>query len=351
MSFGSWLNDNLDFVGGAIGTAGNIVSTAMTNASNRAMQREANEHNERLWREQMQYNDPSNQIARLKGAGLNPNLATGAPNQAGAPPEIRSSKNEAPQVDPMMIANAMMLRSQKDANDAVAERERAIADKTTTENELLKKELGTYDERFDLEKQTKTIINKLNEQLTKKEASLTSYTDVQRDKLKFEFDELKQTQPKRIEKLEKEVSLLSSKIFATDEQARVFKETWKKLIQETKVLEEEFKALYTPIFEIKSNGSYSSTSIRQQQLLNDVNSSLYKSEQEKVSAVMARMNQIISESTFENVKDRAEFETWLSQTWIAYFVDSFKYYLGEETAQTLGNAVKMAILKKVPVKK
>lgn len=338
------------FVGGAVGAVGNIVSTLATNASNRAMQREANEFNRQMWLEQTEYNEPANQIARLKVAGLNPNLANGEPNQAGAPPEYRSSKNESPQVDPMMIANAMLLKSQQEANDAVAVKEQALADKTNTENEILKKDLGTYDERFDLEKQTTTVLNSLREQLTKKEESLTSFTDVQRDKLKFEFDELKQTQPKRIERLDKEVTLLSKKITESEEQARVFRKTWEKLIQETKILEEEFKALYTPIFEIKSNGSFSSTSIRQQQLLNDVNSGLYKSEQEKVNAVMAKMNQIISESTFDYIKDRAEFETWLSQSWMAYFVDSFKYYLGEDTAKTVGNAVKMLILKKVPVK-
>lgn len=150
------------FVGGAVGTAGNIVSTLLTNASNRAMQREANEFNRQMWLEQTEYNSPSNQIARLKGAGLNPNLANGEPNQAGAPPEYRSSKNEVPQVDPMMIANAMLLKSQQEVNDALALKEQAEAEKVRTEDALLKKDLGTYDDRWNLEKISQDIVNSLN---------------------------------------------------------------------------------------------------------------------------------------------------------------------------------------------
>lgn len=101
-----------------LGMVGNIISTAMTNRANREMQREANEHNERLWREQMEYNSPVNQMARFKQAGLNPNLAYGDNGNAGAPPEYVSSKNQAPQFDPMAIANALLIKKQIDLTDA-----------------------------------------------------------------------------------------------------------------------------------------------------------------------------------------------------------------------------------------
>lgn len=101
-----------------LGMVGNIVSTAMTNRANREMQREANEQNERLWREQMEYNSPVNQMARFKQAELNPNLAYGDNGNAGAPPEYVSSKNQAPQFDPMAISNALLLQKQIDLADA-----------------------------------------------------------------------------------------------------------------------------------------------------------------------------------------------------------------------------------------
>lgn len=49
-----------------------------------------NEANAALWREQSAYNTPANQMARLKAAGLNPNLAYGqiAESRASNPPQM-----------------------------------------------------------------------------------------------------------------------------------------------------------------------------------------------------------------------------------------------------------------------
>lgn len=227
------------FVGGAVGTAGNIVSTLITNASNRAMQRESNEFNRQMWLEQTEYNSPANQIARLKGAGLNPNLANGEPNQAGAPPEYRSSKNEAPQVDPMMIANAMLLKSQQEANDSVAEKERALADKTNTENDLLKKELGTYDERYELDKQTKTIINQLHQ-------AKATQTEEQTRQLKEYFKEWEKFAPQREEQWDLFLSQMRKDLDLTDKQIAYVSKLKDKVVQELKFITKEFEVWFSP---------------------------------------------------------------------------------------------------------
>lgn len=227
------------FVGGAVGAAGNIVSTLATNASNRAMQREANEFNRQMWLEQTEYNTPANQMARLKQAGLNPNLANGEPNQAGAPPEYHSSKNEAPQVDPMMIANAMLLKSQQEANDAVAEKEQALADKTNTENELLKKDLGTYDERYEIDKQTKTIINQLNQ-------AKANQTEEQTRELKEYFEEWKKFAPQREQEWDLFLKQLSKNLDLTDKQIAYVSNLKDKVFKELQFITKEFEVWFSP---------------------------------------------------------------------------------------------------------
>jgi hypothetical protein len=90
-------------IGAGIVSAGNIASTAMTNHYNRKMTEATNKANVDLWHNQNEYNHPVNQIARLKKAGLNPNLiyhsATGASGIAGTPPQMKSPKYHAPKVN------------------------------------------------------------------------------------------------------------------------------------------------------------------------------------------------------------------------------------------------------------
>jgi hypothetical protein len=68
---------------------------------NRREQRRINKRNEELWREQQEYNDPSNQMLRLQRAGLNPMLiygggAASAAGNAGAPPSMQSYQTGIP---------------------------------------------------------------------------------------------------------------------------------------------------------------------------------------------------------------------------------------------------------------
>lgn len=57
-----------------IAAAATIGSTIYNNISNRKLANEQNKYNYNLWKEQNQYNLPSEQIKRLKDAGVNPNM-------------------------------------------------------------------------------------------------------------------------------------------------------------------------------------------------------------------------------------------------------------------------------------
>ena len=81
MSFLSFL----PFVGGVASGVGNVVSSLITSHSNEKNVENTNAQNYQIWQEQkdyqtaerlatQEYNDPKNQMARFKAAGLNPYL-------------------------------------------------------------------------------------------------------------------------------------------------------------------------------------------------------------------------------------------------------------------------------------
>ncbi|AXH75909.1 MAG: DNA pilot protein [Microviridae sp.] len=67
----------------AISGIANIGSSLVQNAGNRKSQKRAEKANINFWNLQNEYNDPSSQMARLRRAGLNPNLIYGS-NASGA---------------------------------------------------------------------------------------------------------------------------------------------------------------------------------------------------------------------------------------------------------------------------
>lgn len=110
--------------GGAI----NYFANRENNQSNIELQEMANQHNIDLWRMQTEYNTPANQLTRLRQAGLNPNLLYGNPtNTAGSPPEMKASRNERYALDPMAMANVMLMSKQIQNLDADNEVKQAEA--------------------------------------------------------------------------------------------------------------------------------------------------------------------------------------------------------------------------------
>ena len=61
----------------AVGAAGNIAANVVSNSGNKASQERAQKANLDFWRLQNSYNHPTQQMARLKEAGLNPNMIYG----------------------------------------------------------------------------------------------------------------------------------------------------------------------------------------------------------------------------------------------------------------------------------
>lgn len=79
-----------DIGASVLGQGANIVSTAMTNASNERMQQQQNAWNLEQWNRNNEYNSPAAQLQRMKAAGLNPDLmygqnASGAAGNASSP--------------------------------------------------------------------------------------------------------------------------------------------------------------------------------------------------------------------------------------------------------------------------
>nr|QJB20356.1 MAG: DNA pilot protein [Microvirus sp.] len=72
-----------------------LLDSTISSLINYGATESTNKTNVRLWREQANYNTPANQMARLKAAGLNPNLVYGSMgNTMSSPPTT-----QAPRVD------------------------------------------------------------------------------------------------------------------------------------------------------------------------------------------------------------------------------------------------------------
>lgn len=76
-------------IAAGIGAAGQTASGLFGNKARKKAATTAHNRNRQNWKEQNEYNDPSQQMARLKAAGLNPNMVYGTGTQAagiaGAP--------------------------------------------------------------------------------------------------------------------------------------------------------------------------------------------------------------------------------------------------------------------------
>lgn len=93
--------------GAAAGAAGSIIGgiagPIITNAANRKAATRQHERNKEYWNLQNDYNHPSAQMARLRQAGLNPNLIYGTPSAAAVGNADKISPNSLQKVEPMNI--------------------------------------------------------------------------------------------------------------------------------------------------------------------------------------------------------------------------------------------------------
>lgn len=105
----------------AAGAISSLGSSLITNAGNRKSQERANEWNIEQWHRQNMYNDPKQQMTRLKNAGLNPNLIYGTSptsavgNAEGvAPSKATEYKIDNPLRDISLHANMKNVEAQTD---------------------------------------------------------------------------------------------------------------------------------------------------------------------------------------------------------------------------------------------
>ena len=211
-------------VSGGLALAGqgiNYLANRETNQANREMQREANQHNIDLWRMQTEYNTPANQIARLRQANLNPNLIYGNPmNTAGAPPEMKASKNERYQLDPMTMANVMLMSKQMQNLEADNQVKQAEARNIDANTDLVKDKQDTEQE----------LVRFVKAQADEKEKIVSNF--------QTEFD-------KRMKKLDETINLLKNQNKTEEQEYRKlfnennwFAQTW---ADRRNILREELK--------------------------------------------------------------------------------------------------------------
>lgn len=118
------------FLGGPIGGAVlGVADTLLTNRSNEDAVNAQNAANAALWREQAAYNTPANQVARLRDAGLNPNLFysqgnTGNMTSAPTMQANRYNYNFAQAVDKAAVI--YQIRNLKEQNEKLAAEQSAI---------------------------------------------------------------------------------------------------------------------------------------------------------------------------------------------------------------------------------
>lgn len=67
-----------NLAGSAVSAGSGLLGSLIAGSYNRKRQRESQAWAEKMWQQQNQYNLPINQMARLKEAGINPNLAFGS---------------------------------------------------------------------------------------------------------------------------------------------------------------------------------------------------------------------------------------------------------------------------------
>lgn len=111
---------------GLVGGLINRSTQKATNKSNENLQADANEASAALWREQSAYNTPEAQMARLKEAGLSPQLAYGqiADSKASTPPQMQAAVKKAPRLD-LLAAHQQIVNMQE--NNRLTRQNTAIA--------------------------------------------------------------------------------------------------------------------------------------------------------------------------------------------------------------------------------
>nr|QJB21200.1 MAG: DNA pilot protein [Microvirus sp.] len=180
-------------------TAGASITNGLlqagTNRKNRKFQakenQKARDYNTMMWEKNNAYNDPTQQMARLKNAGINPHLAYsqgGVTNTSSSPASSNASsmpEGRAPQLDVNAMLNARLVGEQINNIKADTLKKEAEArnigtdtEAKTLQNGITTKELENWQNTYDAEMSYK------------KSASSVNYSNIQLNDKKIEVSEM-----------------------------------------------------------------------------------------------------------------------------------------------------------------
>lgn len=259
----SWLAAAITGVGSVANSFINAGSQRRENEKNRAFQKE-------MWNLNNEYNTPTNQMARLKDAGINPHLAysNGQPmNVSNAP--ANTPNQEAPKMDIDFGAMLQALRTKAEIENINADtaQKSAQTQGQLTLNGITAKDLDSYDTRFNLEaafKQSATSLNYSNIQFNDKKIEVSdvqiqeTYQNIKNmvttnEKLNKEIDFLvtqNRLSTQQIQNLVVNMAVAKATIDNLNSQSLLNRENAKsqsyvrgKMEAETKNLQETFKML------------------------------------------------------------------------------------------------------------
>ena len=188
----------MDPLSAGIAAGGSLINGLLQgdqNAKNRKWQskenQKARDYNTMMWEKNNAYNDPTQQMARLKNAGINPHLAYsqgGVTNTSSSPASSNASsmpEGRAPQLDVNALLNAQLIGEQIDNIKADTKKKEAEA-----------KNIGTDTEGKTLQNgiTTKVLENWQNtydaDMLFKKSATSVNYSNIQVNDKKIEVSDM-----------------------------------------------------------------------------------------------------------------------------------------------------------------
>ena len=209
-----------------IGGAFNSIFQGRQNRKNREFQERENQINRQfavdMWNKQNEYNLPTNQMQRLRDAGINPHLAysNGQPMNTSNAPATPSGVGSLPQgIAPQMnigeIFNALMTKAQIKQMEAQTEKTLAEKEEVEARTEGIGKDNKVKD--IELTHKDRQILAEIgvNEQNIEESKSRIESSEIANRKMEQEIEHLKSQKnltDQQVENLKKTVYLIEAQI-------------------------------------------------------------------------------------------------------------------------------------------